>query len=46
MGFNKHAAEKALFMTQAQGGSLESAMGWIEQHQADPDFEEQLFIVK
>lgn len=33
-------------MTQASGQSLEAAMGWIDQHQDDPDFNEQLFIVK
>ena len=48
MGYDKHPAEKALFMTQAQGlpETIESALGWIEQHQFDHDFHEQLFIVK
>ena len=46
MGFSKHASEKALFMTQEHGQSLEKALGWIEQHTDDADFNEQLFIVK
>lgn len=33
-------------MTQANGQSLEGAMGWIDQHSGDADFNEQLFIVK
>ena len=46
MGFSKHASEKALFMTQATGQTLEGAMDWLGQHSEDPDFNEQLFIVK
>ena len=32
MGFSKIVAEKALFMTQAQGGTTERALEWIDQH--------------
>jgi uncharacterized UBP type Zn finger protein len=39
MGFLKVVAEKALFLTQA---GVEKAMEWIEAHQTDPDFEEEL----
>ena len=46
MGFSKHASEKALFMTQSKGQSLEAALEWIDQHNGDADFNEQLFIVK
>ena len=40
MGFSKHASEKALFMTQAKGQSLEAALEWIDQHSGDADFNE------
>lgn len=43
MGFTKEVSEKALFLT--QNSSLEAAMNWIEQHQGDPDFLEELRIV-
>lgn len=43
MGFSKIVAEKALFMV--QGGGVPKAMDWIDQHRADADFEEELFIV-
>lgn len=43
MGMSKAVAEKALFMT--QGVSIEKALEWIEEHRADPDFEEELMIV-
>jgi len=43
MGFSKEVSEKALFLT--QNSSLEAAMNWIEQHQGDPDFLEELRIV-
>jgi uncharacterized UBP type Zn finger protein len=45
MGFTKIVAEKALFMNQGNGGGVPKAMEWIEQHQEDPDFEEELVIV-
>lgn len=45
MGFGKDACEKALFMTQKQGATVEAAMEWITQHQDDPDFNEALLIV-
>jgi uncharacterized UBP type Zn finger protein len=45
MGFSKNAAEKALFMTMSKGQTIENAMEWITEHQEDPDFNEQLFIV-
>lgn len=43
MGFTKEVSEKALFLT--QNSSLEAAMNWIEEHQGDPDFLEELRIV-
>ncbi len=43
LGYNKHVAEKSIFMTQAKEAG--KALDWIEQHKNDPDFEEQLFIV-
>ena len=43
MGFTKEVGEKALFLT--QNASLEAAMNWIEEHQGDPDFLEELRIV-
>lgn len=45
MGFGKDASEKALFMTQSSGQSVETALEWINQHQEDPDFNEPLLIV-
>jgi len=42
MGFSKNVAEKALFLNQSS--SVENAMGWIEEHQTDADFEEELVI--
>lgn len=45
MGFTKAVAEKALFFTLAQGGTTEKAMEWIDQHQEDADFNEELKIV-
>ena len=44
MGYSKFVAEKALFFTQS--ASVEAAQEWIEQHKTDPDFEEELRIVK
>jgi hypothetical protein len=43
MGFTKEVSENALFLTQSS--SLEAAMNWIEQHQGDEDFLEELRIV-
>jgi len=43
MGFTKEVSEKALFLT--QNSSLEAAMNWIEEHQGDSDFLEELRIV-
>ena len=43
MGFTKEVSEKALFLT--QNSSLEAAMNWIEEHQGDADFLEELRIV-
>lgn len=45
MGFSKDASEKALFMTQAKGASVENAMEWINEHIEDTDFNEPLLIV-
>jgi len=45
MGFSKDSSEKALFMTQSKGGSVESAMEWINEHMEDADFNEPLLIV-
>lgn len=43
MGFTKEVSEKALFLT--QNSSLEAAMNWIEEHQGDSDFLEELRII-
>lgn len=43
MGFSKNVSEKSLFLT--QNASLEKALEWIEQHNEDADFEEELRIV-
>jgi hypothetical protein len=43
-GVSKDVAEKALFLT--QNASVQAAAQWIEQHRADPDFAEPLFIVR
>jgi len=40
MGFTKNAAEKALFMVQGKGQSIENAMDWIYEHMNDEDFNE------
>ena len=42
-GFSKAVSEKSLYLT--GGKSVESAMEWIEKHQQDPDYEEELRIV-
>jgi len=42
MGFSKNVSEKALFLNQSK--SVEIAMTWIEEHQNDADFEEELVI--
>ena len=42
MGFSKNVAEKACFFTQS---NLENAINWIEEHQQDADFEEELRVV-
>ncbi len=42
-GFTKNASEKALYLT--GGVSPEKAMEWIEKHQNEPDFNEELRIV-
>jgi len=42
MGFSKIVSEKALFLNQSK--SVEIAMTWIEEHQSDTDFEEELVI--
>jgi len=43
-GYSKDCAEKGLFMS--QNTSVEAAIEWLEQHKADPDFLEPLFIVR
>jgi len=43
MGYERHPAEKALFMTQNK--SLQAGLDWLNQHKDDADFNEQLFIV-
>jgi uncharacterized UBP type Zn finger protein len=43
MGFPKQVAEKALFLTQNKG--VEGAMAWIDAHQEDADYMEELTIV-
>mmetsp|Transcript_18011 Transcript_18011/g.30672 ORF Transcript_18011/g.30672 Transcript_18011/m.30672 type:complete len:128 (+) Transcript_18011:179-562(+) len=45
MGYTKNVAEKSLFLTLSKGQSVENALEWIQDHQEDPDFFEQLFIV-
>lgn len=45
MGFTKAVSEKALFFTLSSGGTTEKAMEWIDQHQEDVDFNEELKIV-
>jgi len=45
MGFSKAVAEKALFLIMHQGGGVEKALEWIDQHSDDPDFNEELQIV-
>ena len=42
-GFSKTVSEKALYLT--GGTSTDKAMDWVEQHQLDKDFEEELRIV-
>ena len=42
IGFSKTVAEKALFLN---GQNFDKAMDYIDQHQNDPDFEEELKIV-
>ena len=44
MGISKVVSEKALFLTQAK--SIEPALDWINEHQDDPDYEEELQIVQ
>ena len=44
MGISKNVREKALLMT--SNASVEAAFEWIEQHRADPDFEEEMLIVQ
>jgi UBX domain-containing protein 1/4 len=44
MGISKAVSEKALFLTQAK--SIEPAIDWIQEHENDPDFEEELQIVQ
>ncbi len=41
MGFPKAVAEKSLFFTQG-AGTIEKALEWIDEHSADPDFNEEL----
>lgn len=43
MGFSQAVAEKALFLV--QGGGVPKAMEWIDAHQDDADFNEELVIV-
>ncbi len=43
MGYSKNVREKALLMTGNAG--VEAALGWIEEHRDDADFEEELRIV-
>ncbi|CAG9315848.1 unnamed protein product [Blepharisma stoltei] len=43
MGFSTTVCEKSLFLT--GNNSVESAFEWINEHQNDPDFEEELRIV-
>lgn len=42
MGFSKNASEKALFLNK---NILESSVEWINEHQNDADFEEEMRIV-
>mgnify|MGYP001576875844 CR=1 FL=1 len=39
MGFSRNVAEKSLLYT--QNLSVEKAFDWINEHQADPDFEDE-----
>lgn len=43
MGFSQITREKALFLT--NNASVEAALEWIQEHQDDADFEEELKIV-
>ena len=43
MGFSKAVSEKALYLTGVKGTN--QAVEWIEKHQQDPDYEEELRIV-
>lgn len=43
MGFSTAVCEKALFLT--GNSSVEAAFEWINEHQNDPDFEEELRVV-
>jgi uncharacterized UBP type Zn finger protein len=45
MGFPKQVAEKALFFSLSSGGTTEKALEWIDKHQDDVDFLEELKIV-
>lgn len=44
MGFSKNVAEKSVFLTQNKG--IEQALDYIDKHQEDKDFEEELKVVK
>ena len=44
MGISKAVSEKSLFLTQAK--SIEPALDWINEHQNDADYEEELQIVQ
>jgi uncharacterized UBP type Zn finger protein len=43
MGFSKIVAEKSLFLTLNK--SIQSCLDYIENHNNDADFEEELFII-
>ena len=48
MGYSRIVAEKSLFVSKMESGGVESvevALGWIEKHQDDADFEEEAFLV-
>ena len=43
LGFSKTVAEKSLYLTGCK--SVDAAVEWIEKHQQEPDFEEEIRIV-
>ena len=42
LGFSKNVSEKSLLLT--NNVSVEAALAWIEKHQSDPDYEEEMVL--